>query len=388
MTRSLPKILIHVTAVVLVLAGAAVAIASRSGGESPPPEKPLAQAVGDALSAPAPEGVSGRIEFTNNVVDVAALPNEDHNALLAGATGRFWVAGDGRARLELQSLAGDAQVRLDGDRVEVYDPASNTVYTAVVPLPDRDEGAVPGVADLQRTLGGLARAWSIGDAEPGTVAGESAYTVRISPRHDGGLLGAAEIAWDAQHGVPLRAAVYAQGEREPVLELKATDIEFGPVAESDVAIKRPEGARVVEFGEATAGGGRGGAQGGGHVGRNAGAAAVQAQLSFPLSAPDSLAGLPRKTIRTLRSDGQTGALVTYGKGLGALLVTQAPATGDRGGLSIAGVPGLQELSIDGATGYELATALGTMIQFERDGVTYMIAGSVPPAAAEAAARAL
>ncbi len=53
-----------------------------------------------------------------------------------------------------------------------------------------------------------------------------------------------------------------------------------------------------------------------------------------------------------------------------------------------GAPGLQELSIDGATGYELATALGTLVQFERDGVAYTIIGSVPPAAAEAAARAL
>jgi outer membrane lipoprotein-sorting protein len=378
MTRSLPRIIIHATVVLLVLAGGAVAIASQSGAESPPPEKPLAQAVRDALTAPEPAGISGRLEFENRLVDSAAVPGGEGNALLSGAEGRFWVSGD-RARLELQSPAGDAQVRLDGDRLEVYDPASNTAYTMKLPA-DEDRDAAAGVGEIERMLGQLARGAVLSDAEPGTVAGEAAYTVRVAPRHDGGLLGAAELAWDAANGVPLRAAVYAQGQPEPVLELKATEIDFGPVAESDVAVQRPADARIVEIGEAATGG-----EAGGRMGRNSPAEQVQGKLSFELSAPGSLAGLPRRSIRTLTSDGQTGAVVTYGRGLGALLVFQLPA-GD--GPSGAGMPGLQELSIDGATAYELATALGTVIEFERDGVAYTVIGSVPPAAAEAAARAL
>jgi hypothetical protein len=382
MTRSLPRIIIHTTVVLLVLAGGAVAIAARSGAESAPPDKPLAQAVRDALAAPAPEGISGRLEFDNRLVDSAAVPRGDGNALLAGAEGRFWVSRDGRARLELQSPVGDAQVQLDDDRLEVYDPATNTAYTMDVPGADGDRDAAPGLGEIERMLGSLARGAALGDAEPGTVAGQAAYTVRIAPRHDGGLVGAAELAWDAANGVPLRAAIYAQGEPEPVLELEATEIDFGPVAESDVAIRRPADARVVEIGEAASGGG----QGGGRMGKRAAPDAVQAELSFPLSAPGALAGLPRRSIRTLRSDGQTGAVVTYGEGLGALLVTQAPA-GD-GASSLRGLPGLQELSIDGTTAYELATALGTVVEFERDGVAYTVIGSGPPAAAEAAARGL
>ena len=46
------------------------------------------------------------------------------------------------------------------------------------------------------------------------------------------------------------------------------------------------------------------------------------------------------------------------------------------------------MNIDGATGTELATALGTMITFERGGVSYTVVGSVPPAAVENAARGL
>jgi hypothetical protein len=69
------------------------------------------------------------------------------------------------------------------------------------------------------------------------------------------------------------------------------------------------------------------------------------------------------------------------------MVLEAPAAAG-GGIADAGAPGLQELSLNGTTAHELATALGTVVQFERDGVAYTVIGSVPPAAAEAAARAL
>jgi hypothetical protein len=49
---------------------------------------------------------------------------------------------------------------------------------------------------------------------------------------------------------------------------------------------------------------------------------------------------------------------------------------------------LPTVSINGATGQELDTALGTMVRFTRRGVAYTVVGSVPPAAADAAARAL
>ena len=38
--------------------------------------------------------------------------------------------------------------------------------------------------------------------------------------------------------------------------------------------------------------------------------------------------------------------------------------------------------------HELATPLGTVIQWRRNGVSYVLAGSLPPAAAETAARDL
>jgi hypothetical protein len=40
------------------------------------------------------------------------------------------------------------------------------------------------------------------------------------------------------------------------------------------------------------------------------------------------------------------------------------------------------------TAHELDTQLGTALEWSNGGVSYVLAGSVPPAAAEAAARAL
>ena len=84
------------------------------------------------------------------------------------------------------------------------------------------------------------------------------------------------------------------------------------------------------------------------------------------------------------------ALAVYGKGLGAIAVLQAPVdpadVATKGGDET--LKALPEVSIDGVTGHELATALGTVIVFDKGGVSYTILGSVPPAAAEAAARGL
>ena len=49
---------------------------------------------------------------------------------------------------------------------------------------------------------------------------------------------------------------------------------------------------------------------------------------------------------------------------------------------------LPQVNIDGDSGSELATALGTLLTFESDGISYVVAGSVPPVAAENAARDL
>jgi outer membrane lipoprotein-sorting protein len=380
-------------AVVLVAAGGGIAQAALSTGGPTPDPKPLNAAVRDALNAPAVQGITARIHFTNHLLPSGSTGGRGGaTPLLTGADGRLWLAQDGRARLELQSDNGDAQIVSDGKVVTVYDATSNTVYRATLPQdkPGTSGQADHGPATLDQVDKGLAKlteAWRLSGAEPTSTAGQPSYTVKISPKDDGGLLGSAEVAWDAVHGLPLRAAVYAQGESAPVLELVATDISYGPVSDSELSAAPPAGAKVVEVKPPSHA-----AQDGSGAKQPdvTGAAAVAKQLDFTLTAPDSLAGLPRKDVRLVDFGDTKGALSTYGRGLGAIVVVQHKVdagTKDQGA-GAGPVKDLPKVNIGGATGTELATALGTVVTFERGGVSYTVAGSVPPVAAENAARGL
>jgi outer membrane lipoprotein-sorting protein len=379
-------------ALAIGVGAAAIALAAGGTGTTPPP-KPLANAIHDALAAPQPAGITARIDFTNHLVDAASLQGSD--PLLTGAKGRLWASGD-KLRLELQAAdatggAGDVQVLLDNDRLTVIDTGANTVYRMNLPKDATQTGApaqqpVPSVARIQQALTHLAQDATVSGARPDNVAGRPAYTVRLSPRHDGGLLGGAELAWDAAHGVPLRAAVFASGNGSPVLELRATDISFGAVPAGDLTVPQPAGAKVVDLSPPATGAGQKDQNGSKPV---TGLSAVQAKVPFKVVAPDQLVGVKRQEVRLIDHGGTPGALVTYGQGLGGIAVIQTAA--EPGGKGAAGMPGgqsLPKISINGASGVELDTALGTVIRFQRGGVDYTILGSVPPTAAEAAARAL
>jgi outer membrane lipoprotein-sorting protein len=371
---------------------AAVATAMTGGGAKPPP-KPLANAVQDALNAPAVPGISARIQFTNNLVDASSIQGTD--PLLAGASGRLWASPEqgGKLRLELQSEAGgggDTQVLVSENHFQIYDGSSETVYQGTLPEEGgKDSGSqehgVPALGEIEAKIGEVEEHAELSGATPSDVAGQPTYTLHVAPKHDGGLLGGAEVAWDANHGTPLRAAIYSSASSSPVLQLEATDVSFEAVPASTFEISPPAGAKVVDLNPSAESAGE-------HPQPTSktGVDAVQKGLGFTLVAPSSLAGLPQGEVRSIEIDGKTAALATYGKGLGGIAVLESasepgaeePGSSDEGGLS------LPKVSINGAQGEELDTALGTVLRFSRGGVDYVVIGSVPPAAAEAAARAL
>jgi outer membrane lipoprotein-sorting protein len=378
-TTSTERLVVIAAALVALALSGALAQAAISGSDPKPDPKALDRAVHDAVTAPPVDGVSARVRFTNGLLPSGSLPQGAASPLAAGAEGRLWLAGDGRARLELQSEAGDAQIVADGERLIVYDSSAKTAYTMPIPA-EKDEHARahPTLADVRRGLDRLAETWTLSGAQPTSTGGRPTYTVRIAPKDDGGLLGAAELAWDAVNGVPLRAAVYAQGQDEPVLELEADDVSYGEIDGSTFDTEPPEGTRVVEIDPVTI-------DDRGRATRVRGLEAVQRRLPFELSTPAKLAGLPRAELRLVDVGGSPGAVSVYGEGMGAIVVLQHEAGRQDAG---EGEFELPEINIDGATGTEIATPLGTVVRFERGGVAYTVLGSVPPAAAENAARGL
>jgi outer membrane lipoprotein-sorting protein len=374
----------------VVIGATAVALAATGGSGPKPPPKPLANAVQDALNAPAVPGISARIDFTNNLVDASSI--QGAGPLLSGAGGRLWASpdGGGKLRLELQSEedsgGGDSQVLVDGQRFWLYDGSSETVYEGTLP---EEKGAqegdetVPGLGEIETEIGKVEKHADLSGATPSDVAGQPAYTVRVAPKHDGGLLGGIEFAWDANNGVPLRGAIYSSESSSPVIQLQASNVSFEAIPASVFEISPPPGAKVVNLNpEEELGNEHGKPQ------EIVGEQAVSEAVDFQLDAPSTLAGLPQNELRAIEVDGKTAALATYGEGLGGIAVIESKSEPGSEGADATGGVSLPKVSINGTQGEELDTALGTVLRFSRGSVDYIVVGSVPPAAAEAAARAL
>jgi hypothetical protein len=397
--------------VIAIAGGTAIAVAATGGGPVPKPQ-PLASSIHDALTAQPVKGITADVSFTNNLISSDDVPGESSDPILQGTrTGRVWLTNDHQLRIELQGDNGDANLVVDKNSFWVSDPMQQTVYEGTLPADSSgksagsDAGAthgVPTVAEIQQRLTKLMTHVDVGGAgtsDPSDVAGRPAYSVSVSPKHSGGLLGQAQLAWDSVTGVPLKIAVFARGNSTPVLALTVSKISYGTISASDLNISPPAGDKVVKISTAGAPGdaakaARAGSKLKRHQSQVHGVAAVAGHVPFTLSAPASLAGLPREGVTLLDWAGKPAALVTYGQGLGGIaVIEQSAASGSASSGSGSGSGGhdglnLPTVSINGATGTELATPLGTAVRFTQSGVAYTVLGSVAPYAAETASRAL
>jgi outer membrane lipoprotein-sorting protein len=355
---------------VLALGVSATAIALAVGTGPTPPPKPLADAVHDALSAAPVEGVSANVQLTDHLLEGASLTSGgdgggglSSSPLATGASGRLWIARDGRVRLELQSQKGDTQIYYDGQHiVSMYDASSNTLYRYTIPTHEGGPGdssssgsgdgehEIPTVAKIEEAISHLGKHASVSGATPTDIAGQAAYTVRVSPNESGSLLGGAELSWDAVHGVPLRAAIYSSTSSSPALELAASSISYGPVEASVFEFTPPANAKVEEV------------------------------------------VLPHKHSGDRGSSTQSGErphVTGQGHGITSIAVIESKAkAGDDQTPQTTLPEGLQKVKINGNEATELPTELGTLLSFESSGVRYLLAGAVGPAALEAVAKGL
>ena len=358
-------------AVTLGVGVGATALAFALGGGATPQPKPLAQAIHDALAGQAPEGVTAEVQLTDHLLEGASLAGEAGGAggglasspLVQGGSGRLWIAKDGKLRLDLRSLAGDTEIVWDGHTLELYNVAANTLYRYTPPAHEgtagRDEGdsgsrEVPSLDRIQEAIAHLGDHARVSEATPTDVAGRPAYTVSLSPKEGGSLLASAQLSFDAANGAPLRAAVYSTASSAPVLELTASSVSFGPVESAIFELQPPADVKVEDVSSQAAGG-------------------AQAH------------GLARRGARTRTAAGQP-RLTVHGHGPSAIVVLEAKSKAGHG----AGAPlsGLPQVKVGAAKASELRTALGTLLSFERDGVRYVLAGSVQPGSVRALASGL
>jgi outer membrane lipoprotein-sorting protein len=374
--------LLLLCAIVVGVGVSATALAFALDTGPTPPAKPLAQAIHDALGSAGREsiqGVSASVTWTNHLLEGASLASGNgqggeltSSPLIAGASGRLWIAKDGHVRLELQSEKGDTQVLYDGHTLQVYDAATNTLYRYTPPAHDGSSGndasgcdempsgqscpdtgraghEAPSVAKIEEAISHAEKHADVSGATPTDVGGQPAYTVRVSPKESGSLLGGAELSFDADNGAPLRAAVYSTASSSPVMELAASEVSFGPVEESVFDFSPPPNAKIDEV-----------------------------TFSHDHHSNGSNGEGSGK--------GEKPKITTHGQGPSTIAVLEAKAKGGKeAGASLEGLP---KVTINGASASELKTELGTLLTFERSGVRYVVAGSVSPAAVEEVAKGL
>jgi outer membrane lipoprotein-sorting protein len=359
--------LLLVCALVIVTGVSASALALALGSGPVPPPKPLAVAVHDALAAPPVEGFSATVKLTNRLVEGVSLASGgggeasqlSSSPLLSGATGRVWIAKDGRVRLELQAEKGDTEIYYDGHTVSLFDASTNTVYRYVVPsegtapAPETpgEKHEVPSLAKIEEAISHLKQHANVSDATPSDVAGQPTYTVRVSPNEGGSLIGGAELSWGASNGVPLRAAVYSTTSSSPVIELAAMgEVSFSPVEASVFEFKPPAGAKIHDV-----------------------------KLAEKSSSTTTTQPSERSSQPTVKK---------HGRGIGAVVVIEDKTAGASHTQSSTLPEGLPKVKINGQSATELPTALGTLLAFERSGVRYVVGGFVAPSTVEEVARGL
>src|SRR5436305_8890670 len=199
-TATTGRLLGVIGAVVAAIAvGGAVAVAATSGGPVAK-RQPLATAIHQALKAPSVAAVTARVNFTNNLIDSAEIQGSD--PLLKGGSGRVWLsAATHELRLEVQGENGDAQLVIHNRSFWAYDPSSQTVYEGDLPAHTGSSAhhakhqGIPSVAQIQLALTRILLQAQLSGAIPGDIAGRPAYTVRVTPRGSGGLLGGFELGW-------------------------------------------------------------------------------------------------------------------------------------------------------------------------------------------------
>jgi outer membrane lipoprotein-sorting protein len=397
--RASSKSLIALSGSLVALVAVGAVVASGSGGDAgTPPAKPLAQAIADSFAGPQLEGVSARINFTNKLLPSTGFGGQD--PLMAGGSGRLWASNNGDVRIELQSetSGGDVQIVASGNTLWLYHAATNTVYKTTM-APDKkdkaDKGAElpPTVAAVKRVLRQLGGDATVSGAIPDNVAGRPAYSTRIEPKSNGGLVGGADLTWDAANGAPLRVAVFARGQNDPVMAIEATDVSFGAVDPSVFDVSPPADAKIEELSPAAQSAKL--KNGKKAYRRVTGLRAAQAAAPFTISAPAKLAGQKRSGVMLIGRGSKKSVVVRYGKGLGGITVIESLATKADGPAATAASKKVERDSIQiptakvgSAEAMALGTPLGAVVSFTRGGVRYVVIGSVTQQVALAAARGL
>jgi outer membrane lipoprotein-sorting protein len=172
--------------------------------------------------------------------------------LTASHTVRVYVDGPTKARLQVLDDMAERDAIRNGDELWLYDSSEQTAVRSTLPANASDSTELPAQqqtpAELAtRFLDAVDPSTKVTIGDPVSVAGRSAYNLKLTPDSDATLVASVEIAVDADTGLPLSVTVFARGEKDPAfkvafsslsLDTPAADLfDFTPPAATDVTDK-------------------------------------------------------------------------------------------------------------------------------------------------------
>ncbi len=409
-------ILLLLLGIVAVLAAGGLLVGLRAFAAQAPPER-LSDAELLSRVAQAPEKApdfSARMSLEQSLLPAQLLEASGQGEGPAASgpwSARVWYGGEERVRAELQGDGGDKVFVQNGSEVSIYDGATNTLRSgehserAERPPTPAEQAVTP--AEVDEMLAELAPTSTLAQGDPIPFAGRQAYVLTLRPKDQGStLVDRAQALIDSETYLPLRFALYAQGRPDPVFAWRVSEFDVGPVPAGVFDLRVPPGAEVEPL---DAEGERGAPERGEPVDEPKGKegaepaefqTVAQAQKRTDFEIQELSAPPGGRELTGVYLKGSDGAVLTYGSGWGTIVLAQG-TRGEDAAAAPAPVPepegtggdemaaALPTVSLGGGVeAVELSTPVGSGLRWSEGGVSYVLAGSIPAAELEQAARGL
>lgn len=195
--------------------------------------------------------MSGKVSVTNNL-GLPAIPgmNGASEALTAGSSSlRVWSDGQGRHRASMPSDGGEVTVVDDGNTTWKW----NSTEQAVTKYEDKPSGAeqearpAPNKPDeaARHIIDKLRQSSEVTVDGTTTVAGRDAYELVLTPKPtERTMLREVRVAVGAEHRIPLRVEVNANGSEDAAFRAGFTEINMARPDAELFQFTPPEGAEV------------------------------------------------------------------------------------------------------------------------------------------------
>jgi len=236
---------------IVTVVAAGVALSPGLASANPALPSISARALLTKLAGTTADAYSGTVHVTTNL-GLPALPDLSGGAnpmsLLSG-THVLQVAANGPDKQRIALLDSESEYDLihNGRQLWIYDSDQNSVEQGTVPAgrPGSTTPPLTPAQAVQQLLAAITPSTGLSISSTQNVAGQPAYTLVITPKQAGSLIGRVEIAVDAQNGAPLSVALYSTKAPEtPVFQLGFTSVSFSAPADSRFEFTAPKGATV------------------------------------------------------------------------------------------------------------------------------------------------